>query len=155
MHALLWGEGAVPAASLVLCHRQRHQLLLACSANTAAVQPSQSCYSYCTAVSSKKCDEPDVRNARDLPKEVLALQATSPSTFAVTALAGHHFAWIKPAGAIGPEQLLAADPQIVQSWFKDEWELGSVTGWPDTISECRCYRTRYRARRLSSTSLLW
>jgi hypothetical protein len=80
---------------------------------------------------------PDVHDARDLPKEVLALQATSPATFAVTALAGHRFAWVKPAGPGGPDQLLAADPLTVQNWFKAEWERGSVTGWPDTLSECK------------------
>lgn len=78
---------------------------------------------------------PDVHDARDLPREVLALQATSPATFAVTALDGHRFAWVKPAGPAGPEQLIVADPATLQSWMKDEWKIGSVTGWPDTIGQ--------------------
>ncbi|KAF6256096.1 cytochrome P450 [Scenedesmus sp. NREL 46B-D3] len=31
--------------------------------------------------------------------------------------------------------LLAADPLTVQNWFKAEWERGSVTGWPETLSQ--------------------
>jgi hypothetical protein len=83
-----------------------------------------------------------VRDARDLPKEVLALQATSPNTFAVTALAGHRWAWVKPRGPGGPDSLLAADPLTVQNWFKDEWALGTMTAWPETLSEFRRYHTR-------------
>jgi hypothetical protein len=81
-----------------------------------------------------------VRNARDLPREVLALQATSPSTFAVTALGGHAFAWVKPAGPAGPDQLIVADALTLQSWMKDEWKQGSITGWPDTIGECLLFK---------------
>jgi hypothetical protein len=81
-------------------------------------------------------DKPAVRDARDLSKEVLFLQATSPSTFAVTALGGHRFAWIKPAGPAGPDQLIVADPLTLQEWMKDEWKNGTITGWPETISEC-------------------
>lgn len=83
---------------------------------------------------------PDVHDATGLPREVLALQATSPNSFAVTALDGHRFAWVQPAGPTKPNiplALLAADPSTVCDWFKDEWRMGSVTGWPETISECR------------------
>jgi hypothetical protein len=79
----------------------------------------------------------DVHDARGLPRDVLALQATSPNSFAVSALDGHRFAWVKPAGPSGPDSLLVADPLTVQDWFKDEWPTGSVTGWPETISKCR------------------
>lgn len=84
---------------------------------------------------STNTEAPDVHDARDLPREVLALQATSPNTFAVTALDRHHFAWVKPAGPNGPDSLLVADPLTVQNWFKAEWPRGSVTGWPETISK--------------------
>lgn len=90
-----------------------------------------------------------MKDARDLPREVLALQATSPNTFAVTALDRHRFAWVKPAGPNGPDSLLVAEPLTVQNWFKAEWPRGSVTGWPETISECTFLGVRVHVGPLS------
>eukprot|EP00775_Hariotina_reticulata_P007337 gene7337-7549_t len=77
----------------------------------------------------------DIKDSRNLPKEVLYLQATNPNKFAVTALDGHRFAITKSQTPAGPVDVLwLADPATMREWFKDEWKF-NVTNWPPTISK--------------------
>eukprot|EP00775_Hariotina_reticulata_P007331 gene7331-7543_t len=77
-------------------------------------------------------DNPDVKDSRNLPREVLFLQATNPNKFAVTALDGRKFAYTKsPSGA---DQLWVADPITMRVWLNNEWAMGFVPEWPASIS---------------------
>jgi len=84
--------------------------------------------------SAETAQRADIKDSRNLPKEVLLLQGTNPNKFAVTALDGHKFAYTQSQTPAGPVDVLwLADPITMREWFNDEWKI-DVTNWPPTIS---------------------
>lgn len=64
------------------------------------------------------------------PPQILGqLFDTNPNWIATDSLEGYPFAHSSTG------TLYIADPPTVEQWMPQEWQLGTVTHWPDTICE--------------------